>query len=66
MIRKPSGERYGRNYAVCIAVNCWLLEARSTLKMLCQKKPYHRERLEATGGTNGGQAVDGGSRLLED
>ena len=40
----------------------WLFEARPTLKMLCQKKSCRRERLEATGGTNGGHAVDGGSR----
>ena len=33
--------------------------------MLCQKKSCRRERLEATGGTNGGHAVDGGSRLLD-
>ena len=41
----------------------WLYEARSALKMLYQKKSCRRERLEATGETNGGHAVDGGSRL---
>ena len=44
----------------------WLFEARPALKMLCQKKSRRRERLEATGGMDGGHAVDGGSRFLED
>ena len=39
------------------------VEARPALKMLCQKKSCRREPLEATGGTKGGHAVDGGSRL---
>ena len=41
----------------------WLLEARAALKMLCQKNSCPRERLEATGGTNEGHAVDGGLRM---
>ena len=48
---------------VHIAVNRWFFAARPALKMLCQKTSYRRERLEATGGTNGGYAVDGGSML---
>ena len=52
--------------AVHIAVNRWFSAARPALKMLCQKKSRRRERLEATGGMNGGHAGDGGSRLLED
>ena len=40
----------------------WLFEVRPALKMLCQKKSCRRERLDATGRTNGGHAVDGGSR----
>ena len=51
--------------AVHIAVNHWFFEARPALKMLCQKKSCRRERLEATEGTNGGHAVDGGSRLSD-
>ena len=39
----------------------WLFEARPAL-MLCQKKSRRRKRPEATVETNGGQAVDGGSR----
>ena len=33
--------------------------------MQCQKKSCRRERLEATGGTKGGHAVDGGSKLQD-
>ena len=44
----------------------WLFEAKPALKMPCQKKSRCRERLEATGAMNGGHAVDGSSRLLED
>ena len=43
----------------------WLSEARPSLKMLCQKMSRRRERLEATGGMNGGHAVDGGFILLD-
>ena len=39
-----------------------LFEARPALKMPCQKKSCRRERLEATGRTNGGHVVDDGSR----
>ena len=42
----------------------WLFEARPAL-VLCQKKSRCRERSEATGETNGGQAIDGGSRWSE-
>ena len=45
---------------------CWLSEARPALKILVQKMSRCRERLEATGGMNGGHAVDGGSMLLDD
>ena len=40
----------------------WLFEARSALKMPCQKHLCRLERLEATGGTNGGHAIDEDSR----
>ena len=43
----------------------WLFEARTALEMLCQKMSRRRERLEATGGMNGGRAVDGGFILLD-
>ena len=39
----------------------WLFEARPALKMPCQKKSCHLERLVAGGGKSGGHAVDGGS-----
>ena len=40
----------------------WLFEAKPALKMPCKKKSYLLERHDATGGTDGGHAVDGGSR----
>ena len=48
--------------AVHIAVNWLVLCSLAGLKLLCQKKSCRRERLQATGGTNGGHAVEGGSR----
>ena len=59
-------EWYGQNiYAVRIAVNRWFSTARPAFNMLCQDKACRRGRLEASGagGTNGGHAVDGGSKL---
>ena len=51
--------------AVHIGLNHWFFKARPALKILCQKKSRRREPLEATEGTNGGHAVDAGSRLSD-
>ena len=37
-------------------------EAGPVSKILCQKKSRRLEQLGATGGTNGGNTIDGGSR----
>ena len=39
-----------------------LFEAKPALKMPCKKKQCRLKRLGATGGTNGGHAVNGSSR----